>query len=82
MKKFNRKMAVMDEDGGMRLRVFHRRGRGRQSPRLLVKCGCCEESLKIYYDEYGIEINGVHASGAEWRRVLLPILEGREKRSL
>jgi hypothetical protein len=76
MKKFNRKRAVGDNAGEWMLRAFHRKKTGKRSPRLLVKCGCCDEAVEIYYDEYGVEINGVHASREEWRKVLMPILEG------
>ena len=31
-------------------------------------------SVKIYYDEYGMEINGVNASYDEWKSVLAPLL--------
>jgi hypothetical protein len=43
-------------------------------PRYLSKCGCCDENLKIYYDEEGLEINGVNGSIDDWREILLPLL--------
>ncbi|MBI5418119.1 hypothetical protein HZA55_09280 [Candidatus Poribacteria bacterium] len=39
-----------------------------------LKCGCCEEKLKIYYDEEGLEINGVNGSIEDWRKIFLPLL--------
>jgi hypothetical protein len=74
MKKANKKMAIAAESGGWKLRIFHRRGVGKQSPRFLVKCGCCESSVKIYYGDEILEINGVCASLGEWRQLLLPLL--------
>ena len=35
--------------GQPEIRVFHRKGTGKKSPRYLLKCGCCDEKLKIYY---------------------------------
>ncbi len=70
----NRRLAVPDGEGGWLLRVYKRQPRGRKSARLLVKCGCCDESLSIHYDEAGMEIGGAYASVKEWRRLLLPLL--------
>jgi hypothetical protein len=56
-------------------RIFHRRAKNKRSARFLVKCGCCEHSLEIHYDKYGLEINGINASYKEWKHLLLPILE-------
>ncbi|HHT9138449.1 MAG TPA: hypothetical protein ACFYEK_14555 [Candidatus Wunengus sp. YC60] len=42
-------------------------------PRYLLKCGCCDEKLEIYYDE-GLEINGVNGSIEDWREIFLPLL--------
>jgi hypothetical protein len=68
---------------GYRLRVWQSAAR-RLSPvrtmsaRLRVKCGCCDESVDIVYDEHSIEINGVIAPIEEWRAIFGPLLEGRE----
>ena len=50
MKKYNQRMCVSDVSGGWKLRIFHRKGQRKQSPRLRIKCGCCDESVDIYYD--------------------------------
>jgi hypothetical protein len=63
--------------GQPQIRVYHKKGCGRRSPRYLLKCGCCDERLEIYYDEDGIEINGVNGSIEDWREILLPLLEIR-----
>lgn len=81
----NKKLAQADEAdiGGNKLRIWHRKEHGLWNPRYLIKCGCCDQSLKIYYDPKGtgiggidtLEINGVEASREEWRRILGPLLE-------
>ena len=69
-KKLNKKLG--------KLRVWNNKGDKKNSPKQTIKCGCCDESLEIFYDfnsEYGIlEINGVAAPKSEWREILLPLL--------
>ena len=43
-------------------------------PRYLLKCGCCDERLEIYYDSETLEINGVNGAVEDWREILLPLL--------
>lgn len=74
MKKYNQKMGVWDKSGYWRLRIYHRKGAGKQSPRYLVKCGCCDNSVEIYYSEDGLEINGVNGSREDWLNILGPLL--------
>ena len=76
IKNLNRRFAVDDSSGGCKLRIFHRAVRNKTCPRYLIKCGCCDESVEIYYDKLSLEINGVNASLAEWRELLLPLLNG------
>ena len=48
--------------------------------RFKIKCGCCDESFEIYYDdpddqmEMGLEIDDVNASVEDWRAIFLPLL--------
>jgi len=42
--------------------------------RYLLKCGCCDKKIEIYYDKEGLEINGVNGSIGDWREILLPLL--------
>ncbi len=57
-------------------------GKRVQSARIRVKCGCCDQALEIFPADRGavcanadtIEINGVLATIAQWRQVLLPML--------
>lgn len=72
--KFNRKMVQPDGVGGYKLRIWHRKGDKRMSPRYHVKCGDCNSSIEIYYDDEFLEIGGVNASLEEWRKILLPFL--------
>jgi hypothetical protein len=60
--------------GQPQIRVFHRKGKRKQSPRYLLKCGCCSEKVEIFYSEDGLEINGVNGTIEDWREILLPLL--------
>ena len=60
--------------GYPQIRVYHKKGHGKHSARYLLKCGCCEEKVEIYYDDQGLEINGVNGSIDDWRDILLPLL--------
>lgn len=60
--------------GQPRIRVYHKKGAGKKMPRYLLKCGCCDEKVEIYYDEDGLEINGVNGAIEDWREILLPLL--------
>jgi len=76
-----RRMAVSrpEPEGAFAIRVSHRAARKRDqtriSPRYLLRCGCCDQSVEIYYDTHGLEINGVNGSLENWREILLPLLE-------
>jgi hypothetical protein len=65
-------------DWGFEIRVSHKAQRklrkGHVAPRYLLRCGCCDEKLEIYYDADGLEINGVNGSIANWGEILLPLL--------
>ncbi|MBU1262089.1 hypothetical protein KKG61_01845 [bacterium] len=60
--------------GYPQIRVYHKKGYNKKSPRYLLKCGCCDEKIEIYYDEDGLEIDGVNGSIENWRDILLPLL--------
>jgi len=78
----NRKVVQKRSDGYSALRVYHRQGRGKRSPRLLVKCGDCDNALEIYYDAEhpeDIEIGGVLGSVENWRELLLPLLNPQRR---
>jgi hypothetical protein len=71
------------KDVCMPLRITRRGRRKFKSSRLLVRCGCCDQSLEIYYDEKttgnphqdSLEINGVNGTVDQWRQVLSPFLK-------
>ncbi len=52
------------------------------SPRIRVKCGCCDQAVEIFHDttltgnihDDTLEINGVNGTVDQWRKVLLPLL--------
>lgn len=57
-------------------RCWWKKGRKKKSPRVLIKCGDCNNKVEIYYDkneEWGIEINGVMASNEWWRELFKEI---------
>jgi len=60
--------------GQPEIRVYHKRAKGKRCPRYLLKCGCCEEKLEIYYAADGLEIGGVNGALQDWREILLPLL--------
>lgn len=60
--------------GQPQIRVYHKRGTGKKSPRYLLKCGCCEQKLEVYYADDGLEIGGVNGAIDDWREILLPLL--------
>ena len=70
----NKRLAQSRPEGGFALRVFHYKGQGNGMPRYLLKCGCCDQQVEIYYAKDSLEINGVMASVENWREVLLPLL--------
>ena len=60
--------------GQPQIRIYHKRGMGKRMPRYLLKCGCCDEKLEIYYSADGLEIGGVNGGIEDWREILLPLL--------
>ena len=73
LKRSNR-IAKSRPEGYWEIRVFHRKGVGKRDSRYLLKCGCCDEQLEIYYGGDSLEINGVMGSVHDWREILLPLL--------
>jgi len=65
--------------GHPEIRVYHKAGKAKRSPRYLLKCGCCNEKLEIHYAEDGLEIGGVNGAIEDWREILLPLLLIEEK---
>jgi hypothetical protein len=63
------------------IRVYHRKASGRKSPRYFLKCGCCDQSLELYYSEDGLEIGGVNGAVEDWREILQPLLSVGRKRA-
>ncbi len=72
--KRKNKLYNTERFGQPEIRVYHKKGSGKKSPRYLLKCGCCNEKLEIYYSNMGLEINGVNGSIEDWREILLPLL--------
>ena len=70
------KIAPKRPERTWQLRVFHRNRAGKRDPRYLIKCGCCNEKVEIYYEGGTLEINGVMGSPEDWGEILLPLLGG------
>lgn len=70
----NKKIGVPDGAGGFVPRVYHKASRGKFDPGYLIKCGCCDKQVGIYYGDNYLEINGVVASIESWEKILLPLL--------
>ncbi len=68
------KMAQLRPGGACQLRVYHSKAYRKRDSRYLIKCGCCNESVEIYYGGSTLEINGVMDSVQNWREILLPLL--------
>ena len=51
-----------------------RRPPARKCRAILLKCGCCDKKVEIYYDNDGLEINGVNGTIEDWREITLPLL--------
>ena len=67
--------------GQPEIRVYHRKGTGKKSPRYLLKCGCCDQRLEIHYAEDGLEIGGVNGAIEDWREILLPLLKTKKSKN-
>jgi len=65
--------------GQPQIRVYHKKARDKRSPRYLLKCGCCEQKLEVYYSDDGLEIGGVNGAIDDWREILLPLLMIEQK---
>ena len=66
----NKKKAQATADGGFKLRIWE----SKKEKWLTVKCGCCNESIKICRDGGFLEINRILAPISEWRTLLIPLL--------
>jgi hypothetical protein len=69
---FNRRMALSDEHNVWIPRVYLSRVDRSGTARMFVKCGCCDQSVEIWHGDGTLEINGVIASPAEWKKILFP----------
>lgn len=72
----NQRMNRRRADGYNALRVYRRAAVGKKSPRVLIKCGDCDNKLEIHYDpeRADLEIADVLGSIDNWREILLPLL--------
>lgn len=77
MRRAKQKRSRERGDGYPVPRVYRRKARGKQSARLLIKCGDCDNKFEIHYgpESEDLEIDGVLASVENWRKILLPLLK-------
>ena len=80
MKILKRKNKLYDcsNFGQPQIRLWHRKQNKKQAPCYHLKCGCCNSTLDIYYDEDGLEINGVNGTLEDWKEILLPLLNNHK----
>lgn len=58
-----------------KIRVYHKKGKGKRTPRFLVKCACgCDNKIEIHYDKDGLEIGGVNGSVDDWEEFFFPLI--------
>lgn len=88
-KKTEKGRVILIHDQGesfLPLRLSRRKAHDKKSARILIKCGCCNERLEIYFDDKVIheqslespntlEIGGVMGTIDQWRKILLPLLD-------
>jgi hypothetical protein len=60
--------------GQPQIRLRHRKGIGVKSPSFVLRCGCCDKKLEIFYSDDGLEIGGINGALEDWREILLPML--------
>ena len=60
--------------GQPQIRLRHRKGIGLKSSSYVLRCGCCDQKLEIFYSDDGLEIGGVNGALEDWREILLPVL--------
>jgi hypothetical protein len=78
--KRNNKMHNPSRFGISQIRMWQTKERklkkgGVVSPSVLLKCGCCDKKVQIFYGGGTIEINGVIGSVDDWSEILLPMLD-------
>ncbi|OIN98468.1 hypothetical protein COY52_03530 [Candidatus Desantisbacteria bacterium CG_4_10_14_0_8_um_filter_48_22] len=66
-KEFRNKKLGIYQNGSSLPRCYWRKCGRKKAPSVLIKCGDCDEKVEIYYDKYGIEINGINASVEWWK---------------
>jgi hypothetical protein len=76
MKMLKRTNRLYDTErfGQPQIRLRHRKGVGLKSPSYVLRCGCCDKKLEIFYSDDGLEIGGINGALEDWREILLPVL--------
>jgi hypothetical protein len=76
MKVLKRSNGFYDTErfGQPQIRLRHRQSSGVKSPSYVLRCGCCDQKVEIFYSDDGLEIGGVNGALEDWRDILLPLL--------
>lgn len=67
--QFNQSRYQYDPKGLPLPRVWAYKAKGKKSPRLLIRCGDCQNKIEIHYSNEDLEINGVLAGKDQWRKI-------------
>lgn len=76
----NKRMYITDTNGCSLPRCYWSRRKGKESPSVLVKCGDCNEKVKIYYGKGTLEVNGVLASNRFWKTLFEFLLKDKKEK--
>lgn len=74
--RWNKKIGKVDSTTGAFVpRVYFSKKRKKKSPSVLIKCGCCDSSFRVFYNigDNMFEINGVLASKDAWQTIFKEI---------
>lgn len=74
----NKRFTYVKSINGHVPRFYWSKSRRKKMPSVLVKCGCCSEKVRIYYDHDDVddnefEINGVLAHKDIWKMLFKEI---------
>jgi hypothetical protein len=67
--KWNTRVGQSAKKIGCKLRAWVKEDKDREGGKIKIKCGDCESKLKVWYCQYGLEVNGVFAEWGEWEEL-------------
>jgi hypothetical protein len=69
------RICQMREDGWNNIREFFTPPKGNREAHLTLKCGDCDEKVKVYFGSDTMEINGVFGSVKNWKEIFHKIVK-------